>query len=110
MPQNNCSENSPSCGGSSCGSRGLEADRVSQPFQAMDEAALYCLALALVEVVCTKFLVGDFVSKQMISDHQNRMSDSNDGLLLPTTGGEPMILRRQVAVGVTGGLCHLHQG
>ena len=55
------------------------------------------LPLALKEVVATEFVVRLAAPLQMIGDHEDRVSDCDDGLVVSVATLDPRVLRGQVS-------------
>ena len=89
------------CGVAS-GGAGFELHGVAEAFEAVDQSALDPRAIAIVEVRTPQILIEVGSGQEPVGDDQNRMPDSDSGLLSPASCGQAAELRRKIAVLLSG--------
>ncbi len=89
----------------------FESDVVTKALQAFDVVTSETLRLEPVQEVTTQVDIASVVFQKMINNHQDRLTDGDQGSLLPAAGGQAPVLSSEGAVsGVTRRPRGLHQG
>src|SRR3990172_11565872 len=90
--------------------RWFQVDVVAQCFQSVDQPSLDCLAVALIEVVCSQILIGTSIAEQVVSDEQDTMRHGHSGAPPTAAGGQPPVLGAQGRLRAACRPCGVRQG
>jgi hypothetical protein len=70
----------------------LERDGVAEQFQATNESTFQRLALALLKVIASKFVIGLAACENVVDDDEDGVAEGHQGFLRPAPSGEAMIV------------------